>query len=237
MNTIPKLPPLHDLVRAHDTTDEGTVIRLLNYYDQRPGTFTYNPIRQIAGAAFAHGVPRSQVQATVTTRGSPSGRRQNLEVADLLWEAGEGRSVNCYPLGQGLFPVRRDLSIRVPADFLFVEGGCPKVFWFQPRRTFAMTKLGLGVMGSVFRMTFLVDELAHADVEVFDFSAPHRVRQTARYTLEDLPTLSDDEVTAVIQRLVRAYDTVCKMGRDWKAEAESRRAKRPPPPMAPGLFG
>jgi hypothetical protein len=83
----------------------------------------------------------------------------------------------------------------------------------------------------------LADDLSHAGVEVFDFSAPHRVRLPVRYTLADLPSLSDAEVTAALQRLVRAYDTVCAIGRDWIGETESRRTKRPMPPMAPGLFG
>jgi hypothetical protein len=237
MNTNPKLPPLHDLVRAYDTTDDGTVRRLLAYYEQPPGQFTYMPARQVAPAAFSHGVARSQIQKAVASRGSPAGRGQNLEVADHLWDAGNGRSVSCYPLTHRHFPIRRDLSIRVPADFLVVEDRLPHVFWFQPRRTFALTQLGLGVIGTIFRMTFLVDDLANAGVELLDLSAMGATRQHVRYRLPDLPTVSDAEVTAVLQRLVRAYDTICGMDRDWDADAKSRRERRLPPTIGPGLFG
>lgn len=239
MNANPPLPPLHDLVRAYAPTHEGRVARLLDYYERRPGTFTYSPSRQIASPAFSHSVAQSQIKAAVTSQGSPSGRAQNLEVADHIWAAGGGRRVSCYPLRHGRFPVRRDLSIRVAADFLFVENRLPYVFWLQPRRSFALSEVGLGVIASIFRMTFLLDDLAHAGVELLDLSAPQSrsARLHVRYTLADLPTLSDVEVTAVLQGLVEAYDAICAMERDWKAEALARREKKPRPPMDAGLFG
>jgi hypothetical protein len=237
MNNKPPLPPLHDLVRAYAPSHEERVRRLLGYYDGRHGDFTYTPSRQVASAAFSHGVVQSQIWAAIMSGGIPSGRKQNLEVVDHLWEAGEGRSVNCYALSHQRFPIRRDLSIRVPADFLFVEDGVPHVFWFQPRRTFALTQLGLGVIASIFRMTFLVDDLARAGIEMLDLSAPDKVRVHARYTLENLPTLSDAEVTAVVQQLVQAYDEICAMDRDWDAQANLRRASRSQPSAGPGLFG
>lgn len=237
MDKKPDLPPLHDFVRAYDPTLEGTVRRLLDYYDRTPGGFNYNPVRQVSRSAFSHSVVQSQIRTAMLLRGIPSGRKQNLEVADHVWAAGEGRSVACYPLSHGRFPVRRDLSIRVPADFLFVETKKPHVFWFQPRRSFALTQLGLGVIASVFRMTFLVDDLSEAGVELLDVSAPHGVRLHVQYTLETLPMLSDAEVTAVLQQLVQAYDEICAMERDWAAEARARDARRKRAPMEAGLFG
>jgi hypothetical protein len=233
MDKNPPLPPLHDFVRAYEPSLDGTVRRLLDYYERIPGLFNYVPARQVSAAAFAHGVARSQIAAAVTSRGVPSGRKQNLEVAEHVWEAGQDRSVSCYPLSDGRFPIRRDLSIRVPADFLFVENRKPHVFWFQPRRSFALTQLGLGVIASVFRMTFLADDFANAGLELLDLSAPHGVRLHVQYTLESLPLLTDVEVTAVLQQLVQAYDEVCALRRDWGARAE----RRSRPPMEPGLFG
>lgn len=229
----PLLPPLHDLLRAYDTTIDGTVRRLLDYYERRPGSFTYNPARRNAAPAFAHGVVQPQVRAAVTSYGSPAGRKQNLEVVDHIWDAGEGRTMSCYPIRHGLFPIRHDLAIRVPADFLFVEDRTPNIFWVQPRRGFALTELGLGALASIFRMTFLVDDLAGAGIELLDVSAPQGVRLHVRHTLATLPSLSDADVTAVVQQLVQAYDEVCAMERDW----EARRATRAAPTAEPGLFG
>jgi len=237
MNANPPLPPLHDLVRAYEPTLDGTVRRLLDYYDQPPGGFNYNPSRRIARAAFSQAVTQARVRAAVSNQGVPAGRKQNAEVAEHIWDAGEGRAINCYPLSHGRFAFRRDLSIRVPADFLFVERRTPHVFWFQPRRSFALSELGLGVIASVFRMTFLIDDLASAGIELLDLSAPNGTRLHVQYTLETLPTLSDAEVTAVLQQLAQAYDAICVMQRDWVAEQRARRAKRPSPPMEPGLFG
>ncbi len=239
MNATPPLPPLHDLVRAYDPTHDGRVSRLLDYFERRPGTFTYNPSRQVAAPAFSHGVAQSQIRAAVTSHGSPSGRAQNLEVADHLWTAGDGRRVSCYPLRHGRLRIRRDLSIRVLADFLFIENGEPNVCWFQPRRTFSLSELGLGVIASVFRMTFLVDDLAHAGVELLDLSAPslRSGRLHVRHTLAILPTLSEEDVTTILQELIAAYDAICTMGRDWKAGADARRQTKPRPPMEAGLFG
>jgi len=220
MNANPPLPPLHDLVRAYEPTLDGTVRRLLDYYDQPPGGFNYNPSRRIARAAFSQAVTQARVRAAVSNQGVPA-----------------GRAINCYPLSHGRFAFRRDLSIRVPADFLFVERRTPHVFWFQPRRSFALSELGLGVIASVFRMTFLIDDLASAGIELLDLSAPNGTRLHVQYTLETLPTLSDAEVTAVLQQLAQAYDAICVMQRDWVAEQRARRAKRPSPPMEPGLFG
>lgn len=237
MKDRPRLPSLPDLVRAHAPTEQETVQRLLDYFARPAASFSYQPSRTVAAPAFAHSVVRPQIQAAMMKSGSPSGRKQNREVADLLWDAGEGRSVSCYPMRDGQFMIRRDLSIRVPADFLFVEDRTPNVFWFQPRRTFALTQLGLGVIGSILRMTFLVDDLSSAGIEIVDLSAPNGARNTVSYRLKDLPIISDAEVNRVMQQVAAAYDTICAMDRDWAAEAKAKRHSRPPPPSQAGLFG
>jgi hypothetical protein len=235
MSTSPKLPPLHDLIRSWDPTLEGTIRRQLDYHDRPHGRFTYGPTRSVAGLTITHALALSQIRDAVLTRGSPSGRKQNAEVVDLLWAAGDGRELSARPLTQKLFPIRRDLSIRVPADMLLIEDGKPIVLWFQPRKTIAtLSQLGLGVMGAIFRMTFLVDDLSDAGLEILDFSAPAgNRRECVQYKLSDLPSVTDDQIVAVLDRLVQAHDIICGMDRDWT----SRQPKRPQAPLERGLFG
>jgi hypothetical protein len=173
-------------------------------------------------------------------KGSPAGRGQNVEVIDHLWQAGEGRQLGARHLEVRSYSIRRDLSIRVPVDLLVIERKTPSVFWLQPRRGFAFSTRGLGVVASILRDVYLTDELGGAGLEILDVSAPHRGQRVhAEYRLSDLPIISDDEVAAVLQHLADAFDIVCRMGRDWDAEARTRSERRgpPPPPPPPGLFG
>lgn len=234
----PPIPPLHDFVRAYAPTEDETVRRLLDHYERPPTPWSYAPARSVAQPAFAHDAPFSALIRGMLTSGSPAGRKQNAEAVDHIWQAGQGRSIRCQPLPPRQIALRRDVSVRVPVDFRFTEERKPHVFWVQPRRGFAFNRLGLRVLGSIFRMTYLVDELESAGVEILDLSAPTGGRRVHTvYRLPDLPTISDDEVTAILQQVVSAYDAICAMGRNWDAEARARRGAKPPPPPAPGLFG
>lgn len=238
MQNAPKLPPLHDLVRAYALTLEETIQRLLDFYQRPPTTWGYGPVRRAARAAFAHDVPLSAISHAMLATGSPAGRKQNAEVANHIWLAGDGRSIRTQPLTTRSIALRRDVSIRVPVDFRFTEDKKPNLFWVQPRRGFAFTQRGLGVLGAIFRMTYLVDDLEGAGVEILDLSAtPRGPRAHVVYTLEDLPLITEDEVTSILQRVVAAYDAICEMDFDWDADSRARRARKLPPPPSPGLFG
>lgn len=236
MNKPPRLPPIHDCVRAYGATLDETVFRLLNQLDRRAPDWGYVPFRAQAAWLFSHEVPLNGLLHGLTTKGSPSGRKPNADVARLLWQHGEGRVVRCSKLATRSISLRRDAEMRVPVDFRFSEAGVPGIFWTQARKGFAFTPQGLGVLGSIFRMLYLVDDFESAKLEILDLSAIHGERTPVVYGLENLPMMSDEEVTAILQRVADAYDVICAMDRDWSAGAGDRTGKKAPP-MGPGLFG
>lgn len=217
MKQIPSLPPSHDLVRLFRPTQDETTQALLDHLIRRPGGFSYQLARSLSPFAFAGDVPLSALKRACDVARIPSGRASNWEVVQLIREAGVGRVTQCYAMSDGRLHVRRDLSIRVAADFYFVESGKVHVFWLQPRRQYALNNSQLGMFGALLRLTLLTGDFADAEIELLDLSAQQRsVRNSRTLRLSDLPSVSDDEVETAIQRVVQAYDDISAMGIDWE---------------------
>ncbi|WP_244457580.1 hypothetical protein [Roseomonas fluvialis] len=167
-----------------------------------------------------------------------AGRASNWEVVQLVHAAGAGRIVQCHGMDDGRLRVRRDLDLRVAADFYFVEGGKVAVFWLQPRRSYALTDTQLGMFGALLRLALLRGDFAGADVEVLDLAGPDgEPRNPRTLRLADLPTVDEGMVTDGIQRVVEAYDAIKKMDIDWDAlRRRGGKGDAPPPAPPPSLF-
>jgi hypothetical protein len=239
---IPRLPALHDLVRLWRPTFQETVAATEGHLLQPPVPVDYRIARNLSLAAFSHGLPWSALLRACNAADIAVERQMNAEVSRLIWDLGEARRVRCYArndkrltIPDGKIRLRRDVLVRVVIDFLYVENEQVRYFWSQFRKTFALSEVQLGVMASVFRRTFLVDDDRAADLEIFDMSVPHgaKSRSPRILRLSELPTIPDDAVVEVLQRVVDAYDAVCAKDIDWRS---ARAGRRTPPPSSPGFI-
>lgn len=216
---IPSLPTCHDLVRLVRPTQDATTQAVLEHLRRRPNPWGYQLARSLAPYAFAREVPLSALKRACDSAPMMQvGRDANWEVVQFIRDAGAGRNFQCHPMRDGRLQVRKDLSVRVAADFYIVEDRQVRIFWFQPRRAYSLDDKQLGMFGALLRTTLLRGDFADAGVELLDLSAPdnrHRNRVPRTLRLGDLPCVSDEEVTDAIQRVVRAYDAVCEMGINW----------------------
>ena len=234
----PGLPALQDCIAIHRPTLEETVFQLVEFYTRFGAGWNYNPLRSMSGFALSHRLPLHVLKSGILQTGAPGGRRPNADVLEMLWEHGEGRSLECRKFASSGLVVRKDLTINIPVDLAIKEGGRRSLCWIQPRKGFALTEEQIGKVASLIKFRYLVDDYEDYGVEIVDCSAPPRAeRVITSYTLKDLELITSDEATEMVQHLVRAYDIVCAMGRDFKAEKDARRKRGGPPPTpAPDLF-
>jgi hypothetical protein len=89
-----------------------------------------------------------------------------------------------------------------------------KLFWLQPRKTFALDHRQRGLHASVIRMTYAKDDFEAADLELLDLSAPaHSNDRACRvYDFAGLPLLAEQEVAEIFANFGSAYDIVCGRG-------------------------
>lgn len=235
---MPNLPPCHDLVRLVRSTQDETTQAVLDHLKNQPLGWGYRLAHSLSLPAFAGELPLSALRRACDTARLPEiGRASNKEVVELIHEAGAGRQVRCRNMPDGTLPIRKDLLIRVEADFCFVENGRLSVFWMQPRKGYALTVRQLGMFGALLRLTLLRGQYSKAEIELLDMSAPARMPRVPRtYHLRDLPQISDREVTEALQMVVNAYDAVAAMDINW-AETRARRQPRDRGEQGPDLWG
>jgi hypothetical protein len=226
-----KPPSALDVVRLIRRTREDTAAALIGYYQQLP-RWSYSPARAMAKPVFSGEISLAAAIAGCLNGGNPLGRKWNAEVAELVWEAAQGRKFKCFDLSKRPFAIRQDLRFLVDPLFFFVEQNTVKIFWLQPRRGFNPTLEGLGTLATIVRMTYQ-DDFDDFDVEFLDLSRPSgaKKRLPRVYRFRDLPVLADTEVRLAMERFAQAYDPVCAMG----VQRPERRA-RPSVDPEPRLF-
>ena len=138
----------------------------------------------------------------------PLGAKCNAEVVDIMWRAAREAAYLCHPLSDRLFPIRRDLAIPVRPRFYFVMDGVAQIFWLQPWKVFDLTEEQLGILASVIKQTFVVDDFAEAELYLLDTSADDKEgpRRPRIFGFNDLPILSDEQLTAAFDRYAAAHD-------------------------------
>jgi hypothetical protein len=185
----------------------------------------------MAKPVFSGEITLSAAITGCLTRGNPLGRKWNAEVAELVWQAAQGRTFKCFDLMKRPFAIRQDLSFLVDPLFFFVESSLVKIFWLQPRRGFNPTVEGLGTLATILRITYTHD-FDDFDVELLDLSKPSGAKERALRTFSfgNLPLLPEHEVRLALERFARAYDLVCAMG-VRRPERRPRPGIDPEPPL------
>lgn len=203
-----KLPSLPHVAKSICPTLEDTVKRL-HRLDAGTPPFSYGPSWRMAFPLYS-GALNLEAAQEACRRIKPSlGAKCNVEVVEILWQDSQRSSYFCHPLKDRLFPIRRDLAIPVRPRFYFVKDGIVHLFWLQPWKAFDLTEEQLGVLASVIRQTFAVDDFEGAQLYLLDTSADeeHGQRSPQVFGFEDLPMLEDDALKAVFDRFAAAYDT------------------------------
>jgi hypothetical protein len=226
-----KVPAVQDIVRIIRPSHDETVLALKKYLEGGGGSFNYQASADLARKTFQQEFSLPEVAAACQALRHPVARVQNAEVLGYVWRHGTNRSVRTYEVAPKVIGIRSDVSVRVAPTFAFVEDGVPSLFWLQPRKRFALSIRQLGLLGSLIRKTYLVDDFANVGLEFLDLSVGSgNQRQCAAHRLEELPTLSDDEVAHCLDRFLCAYDAI--------PESDAKKQDRPPRPSPPsaGLF-
>jgi hypothetical protein len=233
MSDLP-IPGLQDVARLIRPTVSETELLLRDYYEI-PSTFSYAASRLVSKPLYSGDLSLQQVLDYIEKRVYAPWRGQNAEVAELIWQAAQGRSFLCHPLKRQHFNIRRDLAIPVKPEFYFVENGQLRIFALQPRRKYILSEEQLGVFASVIRRVFDRIGFEMADLELLDLSClpGSKNRQLTIYRFSDLPLLSDAELLPHFERFAQAYDNLVSSGYSKPV----RKAKRKPGPDSQlGLF-
>jgi hypothetical protein len=207
--SVPKVPPLHDVVRLTDPSSvDHTVAAVRLHVDRGPSQFNYEPVRAIAPQARIRTLPKDQFTSACMKSRNPKGRLQNAEVAGLVWDIGRKVESSIYAPERRLFVIRADLSIRFQPDAFFIEDGRVVFFWLQPRSGFALNIYQLRVIATVLRRLYIVGDFEHAELEILDCRAIDGEREATRYCLADLEPVTQGELDAHFQVFADAWDKV-----------------------------
>lgn len=214
---IPPLPASHDLVRLDRSTEAETVEAVLSHLRRSRPPWNYELARKMAPAALAGELPLSALEkACKSARTTEIGRKANFEVLEAIRTHGIGRSIQCYRMADGYLKATKDVTIKIAADFYYVEDGIPKVLWLQPRRSYSLNQPQLGTFCTLLRMTLLRGDFADADVEILDLSAsPGTTRAPRVMSVRELPYVSQEQADLAVARVVNAYEAIKKMELVW----------------------
>jgi hypothetical protein len=231
VNHLP-IPAAQDIVRIVASSADETERRLTEYYTEAGAAFNYSLSQRLSSIVYSHSMPLAHALSACQLEPTRQGAKQNAKVIELIWDAGNDRTIIPYKLQAKTFRIRRDLGIRVAPPFYFVENGSPQVFWLQPRKTHSPSGTQFGLLAAIIRSTFLVDDFAELGLEILDLSSftGTKFRQTRILRIEDLVLPSPNDVQAAMQLFANAYDRVKSKG----VEKKRRTSKRPP--MHPDFF-
>lgn len=170
--------------------------------------FSYDPASRIAFPLYSGQITLKAALDACQRIKSPLGARCNAEVVEIMWRDAQQASFFCHRLKARLFPIRRDLVIPVWPRFYFVRSDLVRLFWLQPWKVFDLTEEQLGVLASVIKLAFVVDDFEDAQLYLLDTSAAYAtaVRRPRVFDFADLPLLSQKTLTAAFDRFALAYD-------------------------------
>lgn len=202
-----KLPHLPHIAKVIRPTVEETV-KALHKLDQGNPPFSYRPVLNMAHPLYSGQITLKAVLSACAQIPHPQGAKSNAEVAKVLWEDAQRMHYMCHPLKDKFFHIRHDLTIPVRPKFYFVKDGVPHIFWLQPWKVFELTEEQHGIIASVIKDTFAVDDFEAAKLYMLDTSASDErsERQPEVYGFNDLPILSYDQLKAAFDRFAAAYD-------------------------------
>lgn len=201
---LPSLPHIAKVIRP----TAWATLRELHSLDKGSPPFSYDRAWQMAFPLYSGTVSLAAALEACRRMKVPLGARCNAEVVNILWRDAQRASYFCHPLKERLFPIRRDLAVPVRPRFYFVKDDVVHLFWLQPRKKFNLTEEQLGILASVLKQTFAVDDFENAHLYLLDTSADAEDGQRSPkvFGFEDLPLLTDEALKAAFDRFVAAYD-------------------------------
>lgn len=201
-----KLPSIQHVARAIRPSI-AEIKRELHGIDRADPFMSYVLSRKLAHGLYSGDLSLSAALNACGRQKSRQGKISNAEVAKALWADAQHREVYCHPLRSRKYAIRHDLMITVNPGFYFVEDGLVKIFWLQPWKTFELNEEQLGVLATVIRDTFAVDDFEGAHLHMLDVSAQGAgARSVKIYDFPDLPTLSSMQMKRTFDRFASAYD-------------------------------
>lgn len=232
-----RVPSAQDSARLIKPTYAETLLALEEHYRRPLIGWSYNKVRSASRPIFSGEISVAAIEAMFVAppheeARSPKaiGRKANKEVALLLHEHAKGRTFQCHDLKPRKVFLSPEHALTVSPGFYFVENKRVRVFWLQPRRTYALTLQQMGVLNGLLRLSHFRDDFEDAELELLDLSAVDGVRRPQVFERADLPVLTDDQLKVGLEHLLRAY--LALKDRDLKPE----RPAKEPPPAHPGLF-
>jgi hypothetical protein len=202
--TLPHLPHIAKAIRP--TVAE--TVKALHKLDQGIPLFSYRTVMNMAHPLYSGKISLDAAVATCARIKDAQGAKSNEEVARILHADAQKASYMCHPLKDRLFHIRHDLAIPVRPRLFFVKDGLVHIFWLQPWKLFDLTEEQHGIIASVIKNTFVVDDFENARLYMLDTSAPDKAseRQPEVYGFDDLPILSYGQLKDVFDRFAAAYD-------------------------------
>jgi hypothetical protein len=229
-----RLPAFYDIARLIGRDADETEARLYNYYvNPDAAFFNYRYARTSCRFAFGRMLSLEQILGGCKREKTEQGRTCNSEVLRLLWGMTHGRRVHTYELAAKYLTIRKDLHIRVAPPFYFVEDGKASIFWFQPRKSYALSLGDFALLASIIKLTYLVDDFSDVGLEICDLSSPakNKGRMPTTYTLDSFRILTEGETRERLRLLVIAYDRLVARG-----VQRTQRTPKHPPTAGPDLF-
>ena len=119
-------------------------------------------------------------------------------------------SVRCQKLDDEVFMAGRDFRVRVPGLNLYVESGRPVVSILQPWKRLDLSEDQMALWGTFLDRSVFVEDLARAELELLDLSAPEGsdVRTVKVLKRSALPVLTDKELQERLELFLEAYELV-----------------------------
>lgn len=229
----PNMPSLLDLVRLSRPTLAESIDAMAEHLLRPPPAVSYQRARSLVRQALSHSAPWTALSAACDAAKRLAERPMTAEVIRLVWQLGEGRSIQSYKLTDkrltvpdGRFRLRRDVMVSVPVDFLYVENKSTTFFWAQFRKTYALSDIQIAVLAAVFKRAYLDECDDPADLEIFDLSAPvgSKRRDPRLLRIADFPAMPESTIVDVLQRSIDAFDAICARDIDWSEARASRRS-------------
>lgn len=221
-----KLPHLPHIAKAIRPTIQETA-KALHELDKGMPPWNYGKAVNMTSLLYSGELSLTAALKACDTIKHPQGVISNAEVIKAVWADSQKASYLCYPLKERLFYIRPDLAIPVRPRFYFVKNDVVHIFWLQPWKIFEMTEEQLGIVASVIKDTFVVDEFSEARLHMLDTSAPEKdsAREPQVFGFDDLPMLSYDQLKSAFDRFAAAYD-IFSASRQAKAERPARTDER-----------
>ncbi len=207
------LPSAVDAARIIDEDESVVERRLREYYKAARPPWNYNWVKRVSKNIYSGDLAvaafRSALEQRTRKGKVRAGIEPNVDVALLLRKHSEGRVFQCFDIKPRKVFISRQYSLMLNPPFYFVEGGIVKIFWLQPRKQYALNDHQAGVLGSLLRLSHFRDDFSDAKLELFDASAPDATtREPRKLGLDDLPRISEEELTSSLRALLIAYERV-----------------------------